>query len=37
MRTHPQDWENPGRIKVRLFDEDGRPLHMHITTSTNAH
>ncbi|EPQ31642.1 uncharacterized protein PFL1_00975 [Pseudozyma flocculosa PF-1] len=26
-KTHPQDWENPGRVKVKLFDEDGKPLH----------
>lgn len=32
-RTHPQDWENPGRIKVRLFGPDGRPLHANIPTS----
>ncbi|UZJ51830.1 hypothetical protein CBS101457_001150 [Exobasidium rhododendri] len=22
-KTHPQDWENPGRVKVQLFDEGG--------------
>ncbi|SPO28415.1 related to SEC65 - signal recognition particle subunit [Ustilago trichophora] len=22
-KTHPQDWENPGRVKVHLFNEDG--------------
>ncbi|WFD20451.1 signal recognition particle subunit [Malassezia caprae] len=31
-RAHPQDWENPGRIKVRLFGSDGRPLHTNIPT-----
>lgn len=25
QHTHPQDWENPGRIKVRLY-ADGAPL-----------
>ncbi|PWY97213.1 hypothetical protein BCV70DRAFT_203049 [Testicularia cyperi] len=25
-KTHPQDWENPGRIKVKLFEEDGTAL-----------
>ena len=22
-KTHPQDWENPGRVKVQLFNDDG--------------
>ncbi|EST04573.1 Signal recognition particle, SRP19 subunit [Kalmanozyma brasiliensis GHG001] len=26
-KTHPQDWENPGRVKVQLFNEDGEPTH----------
>ncbi|GAA6044384.1 hypothetical protein JCM8097_006571 [Rhodosporidiobolus ruineniae] len=24
-KTHPKDWENPGRIKVLLKSEDGKP------------
>ncbi|PWN54347.1 signal recognition particle, SRP19 subunit [Violaceomyces palustris] len=31
-KTHPQDWENPGRVKVKLFDEDGKPTHSTITS-----
>lgn len=26
-KTHPQDWENPGRIKVQLFNEDGTAVN----------
>lgn len=26
-KAHPRDWENPGRIKVQLFNQDGKPLH----------
>ncbi|KAK0554003.1 signal recognition particle subunit [Tilletia horrida] len=29
-KTHPQDWENPGRVKVQLFDDDGKPLQAHL-------
>lgn len=25
-KTHPRDWENPGRVKVRVFDEDGKAV-----------
>ncbi|PWN23261.1 hypothetical protein BCV69DRAFT_113738 [Microstroma glucosiphilum] len=25
-KTHPRDWENPGRVKVRVFDEDGNAV-----------
>lgn len=35
-RTHPQDWENPGRVKVRLFDENKKPVRREIPTSTLA-
>lgn len=30
-KAHPRDWENPGRIKVQLFNEDGKPLHQKYT------
>ncbi|CAO1630878.1 unnamed protein product [Parajaminaea phylloscopi] len=26
-KTHPRDWENPGRVKVQLFDEEGKATH----------
>ena len=26
-KTHPQDWENPGRVKVELFDDQGEPVN----------
>lgn len=26
-KTHPRDWENPGRVKVKLFDEGGNALN----------
>lgn len=26
FKTHPQDWENPGRVKVHLFNEEGSPV-----------
>lgn len=26
-KTHPQDWENPGRVKVQLFNDDGEPVN----------
>ncbi|TKY89633.1 hypothetical protein EX895_001418 [Sporisorium graminicola] len=26
-KTHPQDWENPGRVKVQLFSDDGEPIN----------
>ncbi|KAL9936023.1 hypothetical protein V8E36_004865 [Tilletia maclaganii] len=31
-KSHPQDWENPGRIRVQLFNEAGDPLQAHIPT-----
>ncbi|KAN0061394.1 signal recognition particle subunit [Thecaphora frezii] len=27
FKTHPQDWANPGRVKVMLFDDDGKPVN----------
>lgn len=24
VRTHPGDWANPGRVRVKMRDEDGR-------------
>ncbi|CAD6963520.1 unnamed protein product [Tilletia controversa] len=29
-KTHPKDWENPGRVKVQLLKEDGKPFQSHI-------
>ncbi|CBQ68602.1 related to SEC65-signal recognition particle subunit [Sporisorium reilianum SRZ2] len=26
-KTHPQDWENPGRVKVQLFNDEGEPVN----------
>lgn len=26
-KTHPRDWENPGRVKVQLFDAQGEPVN----------
>ena len=33
QKTHPQDWENPGRVKVQLFGEDGSPKNKKIESS----
>ncbi|KAE8212428.1 hypothetical protein CF327_g3940 [Tilletia walkeri] len=33
-KTHPKDWENPGRIKVQLLKEDGKPYQSHIPSKT---
>ena len=33
-RKHPQDWENPGRVKVHLFDDHGAPIRPEFPTST---
>ncbi|KAK0528501.1 signal recognition particle subunit [Tilletia horrida] len=30
-KTHPQDWENPGRVKVQLHKEDGTPYQAHLS------
>lgn len=30
-KTHPQDWENPGRIKVKLIDEQGHAINKQYT------
>ncbi|KAJ9474190.1 Signal recognition particle subunit SEC65 [Pseudozyma hubeiensis] len=30
-KTHPQDWENPGRVKVQLFNDDGEPINARFT------
>ena len=31
-KTHPNDWANPGRVRIRLYDEDTHePLHPSIT------
>lgn len=34
-RRHPQDWENPGRVKVRLFDENKKPFNAKMPTSAS--
>lgn len=31
-KTHPQDWENPGRVKVQLFNDDGEPVNSRFST-----
>lgn len=31
-RKHPQDWENPGRVKVHLFDDHGAPIRPEFPT-----
>lgn len=33
-KLHPKDWSNPGRVRVMLKDEDGRPAHPSIKNST---
>ncbi|WFD33528.1 signal recognition particle subunit [Malassezia cuniculi] len=30
--THPQDWENPGRVKVRFYDASGKPVNGQVPT-----
>ncbi|PWN39273.1 signal recognition particle, SRP19 subunit [Ceraceosorus guamensis] len=32
LKKHPKDWANPGRIKVKLCDEEGKPLKSSIPT-----
>ncbi|KAI3623897.1 SEC65 [Malassezia furfur] len=31
-RTHPRDWANPGRVKVRLYNDDGSAVRADIPT-----
>ncbi|WFD08046.1 signal recognition particle subunit [Malassezia vespertilionis] len=31
-RCHPQDWENPGRVKIQLHKEDGTLQHANLPT-----
>lgn len=31
-KTHPQDWENPGRVKVHLFNEDGSAVNSRLSS-----
>jgi signal recognition particle subunit SEC65 len=31
-KTHPRDWENPGRVRI-LWKRNGRPMNAKITTS----
>ncbi|CEH19257.1 Signal recognition particle, subunit Srp19 [Ceraceosorus bombacis] len=33
LKKHPKDWANPGRIKVKLCDEEGKPLKSSIPTT----
>lgn len=33
-KLHPKDWSNPGRVRVMLKDEEGRPAHSSIKNST---
>lgn len=35
-KTHPRDWANPGRVKVLLKDEKGRPVNQKIPDSELA-
>ncbi|CAI2179972.1 4018_t:CDS:2 [Funneliformis geosporum] len=30
-KTHPRDWENPGRVRVQLFTENKRPFRSEIS------
>lgn len=32
QKCHPADWSNPGRVRVELKDEQGRPTHHTIKT-----
>ncbi len=32
-KTHPKDWENPGRVKAKIFNEDWQSTHATIKTS----
>lgn len=32
FKTHPQDWENPGRVKVQLFNDDGEPINSRLAS-----
>lgn len=34
-KTHPKDWENPGRIKVQMKDEDGKLKNASIKNSAS--
>jgi len=31
-KGHPSDWENPGRVRVQLFNEDNTPFRSEIPT-----
>ena len=35
-KTHPKDWSNPGRVKVRLYDEETHEA-IHPTIKTRKH
>ena len=32
-KTHPKDWENPGRVKAKLFDDEWKSIHPQFRTS----
>lgn len=34
-KTHPKDWENPGRIKVQLKTAEGKPVNASIKNSAS--
>ncbi|PAK71521.1 hypothetical protein B8W95_13910, partial [Staphylococcus pasteuri] len=33
LKTHPKDWENPGRVKVQLRTAEGTPRNPSIKNS----
>lgn len=33
LKTHPKDWENPGRVKVQLRTAEGTPRNPTIKNS----
>jgi len=37
IRTHPKDWANPGRVRVRLKDEEGRWVARGVKNSMSSH
>lgn len=36
-KRHPRDWANPGRVKVKLFDDNHRPMISNIRTRKINH
>jgi signal recognition particle subunit SRP19 len=35
-KTHPRDWANPGRVRVRLRDEDGGWVAKQVKNSASS-